>query len=333
VDYRRRVISTRLPRFQGTRELKFSLDEQAAIRAAERAFGYEPQHQAPAAHHPPGLGWLFPVAAAVFLLFMLLAAVATLIDARLSPPAHIQAASATQSAGSEEVSPGPTLRHDAPPISQAAEAIYPSPPGTPQVSPTVVYTNEGGRIIAVTRREPGSPSSFQSAASTKTEADQQFAEQPLALQMSAAQDEESVDHEAASQARPAPAIPPWHKFGPPQPIPPASTWRRFEQPQAKSPSVKKELAREPFSVQESRKSRRSHHTNKKRGLLRRTLGGVGRALKGTAQELFRHLLQSQAWPEPLQSALPAQAWPPPFEGPAQVIAQISLQDEQKGGRP
>lgn len=85
------------PIFRGTRDLKLSTADRAAIRAAERAFGYERRQPVPTAHTAHGLLRLILGILGIWLVFLILVAIA------------------------REASSGSSGRHSAPTVSEQSE--------------------------------------------------------------------------------------------------------------------------------------------------------------------------------------------------------------------
>jgi hypothetical protein len=296
----------RPPRFRGTRELKFSPVDQAAIRAAERAFGYTPQHPTTPQHQPFGLGWLFPLAAAMFFFFLLLAAVATLFDARLSRPAPISTESSVQSAGIQEVSPSTPPSPAVVPPPQPVEATSQSAPGSQPVSPALVSTDGNGGAYS------GPPK--------KGEANQQGAPDVSPRQVPPPPDQHPVERKEALPADPGPAGTTWHRFGQPPANADASGWKSFEQPQPQRIFTGEENGSAPLNTQEPSRSPQPRRTTKRHSFLRRALGRAGHTIQGAARRVF-------------STSPPDSVWPSLPDDPSVGFSPPSLLKERKGGWP
>jgi hypothetical protein len=116
-----RPPSGRNPSFRGTPDLKFSAAEQAAIRNAEAALGYQPQQIPPAPHRMFGLARLLGGAFAVWLAFNLLFAIAQFVEHGLSSPTFVQNAQRPPSSKPGRELPSNASRRNPRPIPQMME--------------------------------------------------------------------------------------------------------------------------------------------------------------------------------------------------------------------
>jgi len=73
-----------VPRFYGTRDLKFSAEDQAAIRRAETAFGYPPQARVSSARP-----WI-TIAAAAALVILVLLGIARFVRSVFAAPPRVE---------------------------------------------------------------------------------------------------------------------------------------------------------------------------------------------------------------------------------------------------
>ena len=125
--------------FQGTRDLKFSASEQAAILYAEASLGHRGQPQAPTAAPGEGFGAFVRFLFALLLLFGLVAVIGHLSDTDFSPGHQPQAATRVK------VARGPRRllrRAQSQVIDLAPQALHVSVAVPHPVSP-IAYTNAG----------------------------------------------------------------------------------------------------------------------------------------------------------------------------------------------
>ncbi len=150
-DYRQPPRLSRSTRFQGTRELKLSPAEQAAIRAAERALGYERLQRAPTTHPTSCLAALFAGAFAVWLALSALFTIGSFIERGISSMSNMQRASRSQ----PERGPRVASTH----FPASAYSRFPQAEEPPR--PSSVAT-QGAPIVADVDRDRGSVALAQS---------------------------------------------------------------------------------------------------------------------------------------------------------------------------
>lgn len=129
MEYGRRMRSTWPPRFQGTRDLKFSIAEQEAIRDAEAAFGYRPQQIPRVRPRVRVLPWLLGSTLAVWFAFSLIAPIAQVVEHGISslafvpdaqrPPSSMVPREASSDSSSHNPRPSPQLMESSSPDADA----------------------------------------------------------------------------------------------------------------------------------------------------------------------------------------------------------------------
>ena len=134
VNYRGRVISTRLPRFQGTWDLKFSVAEQEAIRDAEAVYGYRPQETQPTMGCATTVAGLLVGGFAVWLGINAALAVAKLVEREFSPSAIVQTEQRPRSAGIGRLESRSEPDREPRPSPQLVESFYPYAGDRPEPS-------------------------------------------------------------------------------------------------------------------------------------------------------------------------------------------------------
>jgi len=178
VDYRGRVISTWLPRFEGTRDLKFSVAEQAAIRNAEAALGYRPQQIPPVRHRVRVLPWLLGGAFAVWFTFSLFLPIAQVVKHGLSSSAFVPNAQRPPSSKPGRELPSDASRRNPQPIPQMMEPFSSNTGDRPEPSSDghVVCTNVRDVGVAATPPFHDAQNGIQAATSDKRATNRQEAE-------------------------------------------------------------------------------------------------------------------------------------------------------------
>ena len=170
-----RPSSGRAPHFRGTHDLKFSPTEQAAIRAAEHALGYERQQRAPTTHPATGLVRLLLGAVAVWLALSVLIAIGRFIGRGILSMSNIQRASFSESERGRRVASKniPATAH--PRLPQVVEPPRSSSVAS-QGAPVVAYVTRDGKIVALTESQSASTKHAQPMSLFNSQTEQQAPE-------------------------------------------------------------------------------------------------------------------------------------------------------------
>lgn len=312
-----RVPSRHVPRFRGTRDLKFSAAEQAAIRHAEAAFGYRSQPIPVAPHVALGLARFLSIAFAIWLVVSVVLGIGRFIGRDLISTTKVQSPPRPSSA---------RVGHPAPPsnhVQAAASLSTTKPPGSDgsalQERGVAPYSIEGGRIAAEpqpvftsTRVTQPDPADLQATATHETlplcppgrsHIVVSITDTPYGrvFKMSSCRrvplrESKQPTLQIISPERVAevPAVQ-WHReITESQPVlseavPPVSSvvedqvWESFSPQQPDPSSHVPQRTKSGFQIQPSFSSWPAHRPARKQSFMRRMLGGVGHVLLGVGQ--------------------------------------------------
>jgi hypothetical protein len=314
LNYGQRTRAPYSPRFRGTRDLKFSVAEQEAIRDAEAALGYQPHGMPPAPHRAPRLARLLGGAFAVWLAFNLLFAIAQFVEHGLSSPTFVQNAQRPQLPKARRVGSSEAPNRNPRALPQMVKSFYPGAGTRPEPSSAgnVVHTNTDDPGGAAPRPSHEAQNGIQAGKSDKPAAERQETEpascpegQSIAsiAYVNAPDDHifrvvhckpESLSHfrrgalhtkpgghapDSASLQQPSEVTEPQSLRSESSPqlssVGVEARWLSFEPSHAEMFSGADARDGKPFPTQRSISSARSGRAVTKRSLLRRALGGVG----------------------------------------------------------
>lgn len=278
------------PRFHGTRELKFSQVEQAAIRDAETALGYRARPRVPAVAPGAEFSAFVRFLLGLFLLFGLLAAIGHLIHTHSSPDQQPQVAArisvarspraAVESGGGNATVPAPSalpVVAAAPPLPQSTiytkvgNGVAASPSegigGTGNVAaaspmPTIPQPQSPAPMLAATDSMPTVAATAPAATTTTAE--------PIAT---------GSLREGFGSAKPASTDSGWHRFSSPRSASADGGWHTFGDHQPDLASAEAS----PSNRLPGSWKRFKHRSPKRHSFLRRLVGGVGHVLAGVAK--------------------------------------------------
>jgi hypothetical protein len=292
--------------FRGTRELKFSPVEQAAIRDAEAALGYRGRPQSSTVAPGEGISAFVRFLLGLFLLIGVLAVIGHLSDTPFTQGQQAPAATRVLIASSPRPSVEVATGRATVPVPQA----LPVATAGPQPPQSTIYTNVGNGVAAPVSGTTGETGNV-AAAGLMPAIPQPLSPAPTLPTMDSTP--------AVSAAAPAsPAAPAetrtagsfqdgfdsaeqgsadsgWQEFLPPRSAPAAGGWHRFGDRQTDLASVETGPSKQPPGSWK----RFKHRSPKRHSFLRRFAGGVGHVLAGVAKGVAAPLLGlTQGFQEP-----------------------------------
>lgn len=335
-----RPMSGRNPGFRGTPDLKFSVAEQVAIRDAEAAFGYQPQHIPQPRRRSAGLAWLLGGAFAIWLALNLLVGFGRLFEHGLPSAASVQTTRRPRSTRFTSIASRNVPVQNPRPLLQRAESGQ-TDSGVRPEQPPVVVMDVGGRRIYTNAVDPpsagiGGAPQFSTDTSSGTAGVPRMARtsdpacpegQPRAevgftitaddhvvpvvrckIESSRGMAQEAFQTATAGPASAPPSVQQPSEAAEPRPLdskmaPSSATVTQGWQsfrPEQRTPKP----SSAPFQAAASFSCWPVRRRARKHSFLRRALGGVGRALEGVAQVAATPL---QGWAQTVE--FPPQTFP------------------------